>query len=104
MDSISLTSSESGESAMAQTQQLPIRLHHNAYVTRDQEKTRQFYEEVIGLPLIAAWSESDELLGEVRTYGIRPMASGTALARRGPQVEQGVPVTARPDSNASRHR
>ena len=30
---------------MAQSQKLPIRLHHNAYVTRDQEKTRQFYEE-----------------------------------------------------------
>jgi glyoxylase I family protein len=53
---------------MAQSQMLPIRLHHNAYVTRDQEKTRQFYEDVIGLPLIAAWSESDELFGKVRTY------------------------------------
>jgi catechol 2,3-dioxygenase-like lactoylglutathione lyase family enzyme len=47
---------------------LPSRLHHTAYVTKDQEKTRKFYEEVIGLPLIAAWSESDELFGKVRTY------------------------------------
>ncbi len=53
---------------MAQTQQLPIRLHHNAYVTRDQEKTRRFYEDVIGMPLVATWCESDELFGKVRTY------------------------------------
>ncbi|MGC2460812.1 MAG: VOC family protein [Steroidobacteraceae bacterium] len=53
---------------MAQTQQLPIRLHHNAYVTRDQEKTRRFYEDVIGMPLVATWCESDELFGKVRIY------------------------------------
>ena len=47
---------------------LPSRLHHNAYVTRDMEATRKFYEEVIGLPLIATWSESDELFGKTRTY------------------------------------
>jgi glyoxylase I family protein len=47
---------------------LPIRLHHNAYVTRDQEKTRKFYEEIIGLPLVATWCESDELFGKMRTY------------------------------------
>ena len=48
--------------------QLPIRLHHNAYVTRDQEKTRKFYEDIIGLPLVATWCESDELFGKMRTY------------------------------------
>src|SRR5579862_8154259 len=53
---------------MAQSQKLPIRLHHNAYVTTDQEKTRKFYEEVIGLPLVATWCESDELFGKMRTY------------------------------------
>ncbi len=53
---------------MAQSQKLPIRLHHNAYVTRDQEKTRKFYEDVIGMPLVATWCESDELFGKMRTY------------------------------------
>lgn len=47
---------------------LPSRLHHTAYVTRDMEATRKFYEEVIGLPLVATWSESDELFGATRTY------------------------------------
>ena len=53
---------------MAQMNKLPSRLHHTAYVTRDQEKTRQFYEDVLGLPLLATWCESDELFGKVRTY------------------------------------
>ena len=51
----------------AQTK-LPSRLHHTAYVTRDMEATRKFYEDVIGLTLVATWSESDELFGAVRTY------------------------------------
>ncbi len=37
---------------MPQPAKLPSRLHHTAYVTRDQEKNRQFYEDVIGLPLL----------------------------------------------------
>src|SRR4051812_42480060 len=28
------------------------RLHHNAWVTKDQEATRRFYEDLIGLPLV----------------------------------------------------
>ena len=67
---------------MAQSQLLPLRLHHNAYVTRDQEKTRQFYEDVIGMPLVATWCESDELFGKMRTYchTFYEMADGGALA------------------------
>lgn len=53
---------------MATQAKLPSRLHHTAYVTRDMEATRKFYEEVIGLPLVATWCESDELFGEMRTY------------------------------------
>lgn len=47
---------------------LPSRLHHTAYVTKDLAKTRAFYEDLIGLPLVATWCESDELFGELRTY------------------------------------
>jgi catechol 2,3-dioxygenase-like lactoylglutathione lyase family enzyme len=67
---------------MAQSQKLPLRLHHNAYVTRDQEKTRRFYEDVIGMPLVATWCESDELFGKMRTYchTFYGMADGGALA------------------------
>jgi catechol 2,3-dioxygenase-like lactoylglutathione lyase family enzyme len=47
---------------------LPSRLHHTAYVTKDMEKTRAFYEDVLGLPLIATWCETDHLWGKDRTY------------------------------------
>lgn len=39
---------------------LPLRLHHNAYVCADQERTRRFYEDVIGMPLLATWIEEAE--------------------------------------------
>jgi len=44
------------------------RLHHTAYVTKDQEATRAFYEDVLGFPLLATWSEADELFGALRVY------------------------------------
>ncbi|MGZ6016894.1 MAG: VOC family protein [Phenylobacterium sp.] len=53
---------------MSQQKGLPSRLHHTAYVTKDMRATRRFYEDVIGLPLVATWCESDELFGAVRTY------------------------------------
>jgi glyoxylase I family protein len=61
---------------------LPSRLHHTAYTTKDMEKTRKFYEEVIGLPLVATWSESDKVFGKVRTYChcFFGLADGGALA------------------------
>jgi glyoxylase I family protein len=36
---------------------LPQRLHHNARVVKDHERTRQFYEDLVGMPLLATWSE-----------------------------------------------
>jgi glyoxylase I family protein len=60
----------------------PTRLHHTAYVSKDLEKTRAFYEDIVGLPLAATWSESDELFGEVRTYChcFFELEDGSALA------------------------
>ncbi len=67
---------------MSATAKLPSRLHHTAYVTRDLEKTRQFYEDVIGLPLVATWCEVDELFGAERVYChlFFGLADGSALA------------------------
>lgn len=41
----------------------PSRLHHHAFVTHDQEATRHFYEDVVGLPLVATWTEVEHLMG-----------------------------------------
>ena len=61
---------------------LPNRLHHTAYVTKDLEKTRHFYEDVIGLPLVATWCEKDFLFGADRTYChcFFGLGDGSALA------------------------
>ncbi|WP_033292437.1 VOC family protein [Amycolatopsis jejuensis] len=61
---------------------LPLRLHHHAWTVDDQEATRYFYEDLIGLPLLATWTEVEEILGKERVlchtfYG---MADGSALA------------------------
>jgi catechol 2,3-dioxygenase-like lactoylglutathione lyase family enzyme len=67
---------------MATSAKLPTRLHHTAYVSRDLEATRKFYEEVIGLPLLATWCEKDVLFGAERTYChcFFGLADGGALA------------------------
>lgn len=61
---------------------IPTRLHHNAFVTRDMEATRHFYEDLIGMPLIATWCEADELFGKERVYChcFFGLADGSALA------------------------
>jgi catechol 2,3-dioxygenase-like lactoylglutathione lyase family enzyme len=61
---------------------LPNRLHHTAYVTKDLEKTRAFYEDVLGIPLVATWCETDFLFGKDRTYChcFFEIGDGSALA------------------------
>jgi glyoxylase I family protein len=67
---------------MATNAKLPSRLHHTAYVSKDLEATRKFYEEIIGLPLLATWCERDLLFGAERTYAhcFFGLADGGALA------------------------
>src|SRR4051812_27995540 len=60
---------------------LPRRLHHNAFVVADQERTRAFYEDVLGMPLRATWIEvSGNLKGEVYCHSFYGLADGSALA------------------------
>lgn len=88
----------------------PNRLHHTAYVTKDLEKTRAFYEDLIGLPLAATWCESDELFGEVRTYChcFFELADGSALAffqfaQARDQEQFGPPMPASPFHHIALH-
>lgn len=61
---------------------LPSRLHHTAFVSKDLEATRKFYEDLIGLPLEATWCEVDELFGKQRVYChlFFGLGDGSALA------------------------
>jgi catechol 2,3-dioxygenase-like lactoylglutathione lyase family enzyme len=56
------------QSGLSVIRNLPTRLHHNAYVTRDMKATVHFYEQLIGMPLVATWCEVDELFGAERVY------------------------------------
>jgi catechol 2,3-dioxygenase-like lactoylglutathione lyase family enzyme len=61
---------------------LPARLHHAAYVSSDHERTRHFYEDVLGLPLTDFWIER-EVLGDVpHEFGLASygLADGSALS------------------------
>jgi glyoxylase I family protein len=61
---------------------IPLRLHHHAYVVSDQERTRHFYEDIIGLPLKATWVENTVFKGEemVFSHTFYGLADGGALA------------------------
>ena len=64
---------------MSSTETLrPRRLHHHAYVVADQERTRQFYEEVIGLPLVETWCETADDSDFCHTF--YELADGSCLA------------------------
>jgi glyoxylase I family protein len=56
----------------------PRRLHHHAYVVADQECTRQFYEDLIGLPLVETWCETADDSDFCHTF--YEMADGSCLA------------------------
>lgn len=61
---------------------LPSRLHHTAWVVEDQERTRAFYEDVLGFPLVAFWVEvepfGDDTL--VLSHSFFGLEDGSALA------------------------
>ena len=64
--------------------QLPLRLHHQAFAVKDQERTRQFMEDVLGIPLVATWCEKvfrSEVGREVEyCHTFYELADGGAIA------------------------
>ena len=62
--------------------QLPLRLHHHGWMVNDQEANRRYYEDVIGLPLIATWTEVETINGTERalSHTFYGLADGSALA------------------------
>jgi glyoxylase I family protein len=61
------------------------RMHHIAYIVKDLSATRRFYQDVIGLPLIATWAEArefPEFPGRVIEYchAFFGLTDGSALA------------------------
>ncbi|MFJ4480499.1 VOC family protein [Streptomyces xanthochromogenes] len=77
-----MTQTQTEPRPQAQSEALPLRLHHHAWITDDQEANRRFYEDVIGLPLVATWTEREVMAGAERTYShtLYGLADGSALA------------------------
>jgi catechol 2,3-dioxygenase-like lactoylglutathione lyase family enzyme len=75
-------STNASPAAPADAARLPLRMHHHAYVVADQERTRHFYEDIIGLPLRATWIETEHFNGEtlVFCHTFFGLADGSALA------------------------
>lgn len=63
---------------------LPSRLHHHAFVVRDHEANRRFFEDLLGIPLVATWCEksfSNELNKVIEfCHTFFGMADGSSLA------------------------
>jgi glyoxylase I family protein len=78
------SSKEKGAGSIQSRKMLPSRVHHHSFVCADQEETRRFYEEIIGLPLVATWVEQAELEGfpgrfETFCHTFYGLADGSAL-------------------------
>jgi glyoxylase I family protein len=82
MDTIETRTTESKAAGLLR--RLPSRLHHNAYVVRDHEVNRRFFEDLLGIPLVATWCEknfSAEVQREVEfCHTFFGIADGGALA------------------------
>jgi catechol 2,3-dioxygenase-like lactoylglutathione lyase family enzyme len=63
---------------------LPERLHHFGFVVKDQEANRRFFEDVLGIPLVATWCERahNVIVGREINYchTFYALADGGALA------------------------
>lgn len=61
---------------------VPARVNHTAYVTADQERTRCFYEDVLGIPLTGFWIEREVLGGVEHEFSLAlyGLADGSALS------------------------
>src|ERR1700738_3727838 len=81
MDTIEATRATERQGLLSK---LPSRLHHNAFVVKDHEINRRFFEDLLGIPLVATWCEknfSAEMQREVEfCHTFFAMADGGALA------------------------
>jgi glyoxylase I family protein len=83
MGDIAMGTTQTNGQGRGKLDTVPTRLHHAAYVCRDLEQTRKFYEDILGWPMVAAWRECDKVFGEDELYYCHlffQIADGGALA------------------------
>ena len=79
---------------------LPSRLHHHAFVVRDHETNRRFFEDLLGIPLVATWCEktfSTDLNKEIEFchtfFGMADGSSLVCIARIMPMWKSSSPLS-----------
>ncbi len=68
--------------ALRPLKKLPMRLHHHAFTTDDHQRTRHFYENILGIPLVAYEVEREQS-GENAVepgYAFYELGDGSTLA------------------------
>ncbi|MEZ4443551.1 MAG: VOC family protein [Polyangiaceae bacterium] len=72
------------EATIERRKKIKVRqFHHHAFRTRDMEATRQFYEDILGMPMIGVFVETTDPVTEQPSNYIHAffeMADGSALA------------------------
>lgn len=75
---------QESEATIARRKQIKVRqFHHHAFRTDDMEKTRRFYEDVLGMPMIGTFVETTDPVTEAPSNYIHAffeLSDGTALA------------------------
>ena len=72
----------SKDKALRPLRKLPMRLHHHAHTTHNHPDTRHFYEDVLGLPLVA-YEVERERIGDAWIdigYAFYALGDGSTLA------------------------
>ena len=81
---------------------IPTRLHHSAVVVKDLGASRAFYEDIMDMPLVATWCESNEALGDF-CHAFFGLEDSSAIALFQFADEQKYQDLKRPDSLSPFH-
>lgn len=100
----------SGHDASAAEKSRPVSLHHTGWVVADQERNRHFFEDLLGLPLIATFTDESAInpglkfshtlyeLGDGNTLAFFQMVGSGAEAYRSEQPNRFNHIALRSDA------
>ena len=80
----------------------PSRLHHSAVVSKDLGASREFYEDIMGLPLVATGCESNDALGEF-CHALFGLEDYSAVALFGFADDEKYQALSKPDTLSPFH-
>ena len=91
MDTIEATRATERQGLLSK---LPSRLHHNAFVVKDHEINRRFFEDLLGIPLVATWCEKN-FSAEMQRSSSATLSTQWPTAVRSPSSNSPIPSCTR---------